>query len=59
MEKSGTVVVLLFVAGHAIRVAKGKPARVVGVGRSRLDQSPAMKLATEQSREVVSEAGKR
>ena len=43
---------LLFVAGHAIRVMPGKPARVIGDGRSRLDQTGALKLAAEQSREV-------
>lgn len=59
MEKSGNVVVLLFVAGHAIRVVHGKPARVIGDGRSKLDQDGALKLAAEQCREVGGKAESR
>lgn len=56
MDKSGVVVVLLFVCGHAIRVVHGKPARVIRHGRSSLDQTDAIKLAAEQSREVGGKA---
>lgn len=52
MRKSGVVVVLLFVCGHAIRVVGGHPARAIRRGCSRLDQTDALKLAAEQCREV-------
>lgn len=51
--------VLLFVCGHAIRVVKGKPARVIGGGRSKLDQAPAFKTAAEQLHEVGVKPGER
>lgn len=43
MQKS-VVTVLLRIGGNAIAKTAGKPARVVGQGRCRLDQSGAMAL---------------